>query len=492
MAIPINVKDLIDANIIESTRIEYKSNFNPDSIIKTICAFANDIDNTGGGYIVIGVEEDNGRPKKPISGLNYLEIDKVMKKLIEYCHFLEPLYEPVIEPVKYIDETDDKEKNLIFIWVPSGYGRPYMAPKDVINDKRNKEYYIRKFSSTVVASNIEKKELFEVSSFIPFDDRMCLPAEVTDLSLSEIKEFLRKVDSKLLLDYESKSLISIARDLKIVSGSEENEKPLNVGILMFCDNPQKYFPYARIELVEIPDPTGINMIEKVFTGTIQTQLEQALRYIKGNIIKEAVIKYPDIATASRFYNYPFAAIEEILTNAVYHRSYQVHEPITVRIEKDLIEITSHPGFDRTITDEDIKNYIFRARYYRNRRIGDFLKELHYTEGRNTGYPNAINALKENGSDLPKFEMNDQRDFISVIIPIHPYFKSKKTETKTDEYLNSILNVIKDNELTLTEIARAMGYKGISKKLKVSVEALVATGRIENKIIEGSIKYRRRS
>lgn len=230
------------------------------------------------------------------------------------------------------------------------------------------------------------------------------------MSLLEIKDFLRKADSKLLKDYESKDLISIARDMKIASGLNENERPLNVGILMFSDDPQKYFPYARIELVEIPDPTGINMIEKVFNGTIQSQLEQELRYIKGNIIKEAVIKHPDAAEASRFFNYPFAAIEEILTNAVYHRSYQIAEPVTIRIEKELIEITSLPGFDRSITDEDIKKYIFRARYYRNRRIGDFLKELHYAEGRNTGYPNAINALRENGSDLPMFEMNDQRDY----------------------------------------------------------------------------------
>ena len=29
--------------------------------MKTVCAFANDLDNWGGGYVVIGVEEENGR-----------------------------------------------------------------------------------------------------------------------------------------------------------------------------------------------------------------------------------------------------------------------------------------------------------------------------------------------------------------------------------------------------------------------------------------------
>ena len=57
MAIPINVDDLISGKTIESMRIEYKADYNPDEIIRTICAFANDIDNMGGGYIVVGVEE---------------------------------------------------------------------------------------------------------------------------------------------------------------------------------------------------------------------------------------------------------------------------------------------------------------------------------------------------------------------------------------------------------------------------------------------------
>lgn len=62
MGIPVNIDELINGEMVESTRIEYKSDFNPNPILHSICAFANDIDNIGGGYIVIGVEEDNGSP----------------------------------------------------------------------------------------------------------------------------------------------------------------------------------------------------------------------------------------------------------------------------------------------------------------------------------------------------------------------------------------------------------------------------------------------
>ena len=55
--LPINVKALLDAREIEPSRIEYKRNWNPAECIRTICAFANDIENQDGGYILIGVEE---------------------------------------------------------------------------------------------------------------------------------------------------------------------------------------------------------------------------------------------------------------------------------------------------------------------------------------------------------------------------------------------------------------------------------------------------
>ena len=490
MALPINIQELLEQRVVESTRIEYKTGLNPAAIIRTLCAFANDIDNTGGGYIIIGVEEENGRPKFPLKGVAPSSVEDIQKKLFEYCHYIEPFYEPVSEPVKYFDPSDNREKELIVIWAPAGYGRPYKAPKDVMNPKSIKEYFIRKFSSSAAASQLEMKELFYISSSIPFDDRPCLPASVEDLSREQIRAFLYESGSRMYPASEVTSLVSLARDMRLISGSPENMKPLNVGILMFSDKTQKYFPYARIELVHISDPTGTNMIEKVFTGTLQNQLRAALQYIKDIIIEEVVIKHADKAEAERIFNYPYEAVEEILTNAVYHRSYQRQEPITVRVEKMSIEITSTPGFDRSISDDAIRNYNLRGRVYRNRRIGDFLKELHLTEGRNTGFPNAFAALERNGSGKPEFLMNDERDYLSVVIPIHPYFNSSSRTAKDDQFDDKVISAL-DEPKTLTQLASGLGYKGISRKLRKTVDILLAEGRIEGFIGEGRIKYRKR-
>lgn len=88
----------------------------------------------------------------------------------------------------------------------------------------------------------------------------------------------------------------------------------------------------------------------------------------------------------------------------------------------MIEITNAPGPDRSISDKDIKTFNMRTRRYRNRRIGDFLKELHLIEGRNTGIPTALKAIKANKSPLPIFLTDDERSFFSVILPIHKTFK----------------------------------------------------------------------
>lgn len=480
MAMPINIKNLINFRVMESNRVEFISGWNPTPIIHSICAFANDIDNVGGGYIVVGVEENDGTPVLPVKGIPQERVDGILKELIGLCHMIEPLYYPVVEPVLF------QGKYIIVIWVSGGHGRPYKAAKDVHSDKSTKLYYIRKFSSTIVASPEEEKELFYISTDIPFDDRPNLAADVSDLDIGLMRSHLKEIGSSLYEHSLSMDALDIAKNMQLVAGPPEAVKPLNVGLLMFSERPEKYFRYARIEVVDIPDPTGTNMTEKVFTGPIQRQLSDALAFIKNYTLKEVVIKSADRAEATRISNYPYAAIEEILANAVYHRSYQKKEPITVRITSESIEITSFPGFDRSISDKDIAELRIRARVYRNRRIGDLLKELKLIEGRNTGFPNAIKALKANGSGMPRFEMDIERSFLSVTIPIHPYFL-KASSDKDTEYREKILEQLRTSPMNRTELAKALGMKGISRKLSAAVEQLIAEGKVVQIVVGGGIK-----
>lgn len=61
----------------------------------------------------------------------------------------------------------------------------------------------------------------------------------------------------------------------------------------------------------------------------------------------------------------------------------------------------------------------RPRRYRNRRIGEFLKELEFTEGRATGIPKIIEAMERNGSPPPAFEFDEDHSYFMVRLPVHP-------------------------------------------------------------------------
>jgi len=106
-------------------------------------------------------------------------------------------------------------------------------------------------------------------------------------------------------------------------------------------------------------------------------------------------------------------------NAVYHRSYEIREPIEVRILPDGVTIASYPGPDRSVNIDELRTGYGVTRRYRNRRIGEFLKELNLTEGRGTGIPKILRAIQKNGSPLPVFETDEDRTYFVAKFSIHP-------------------------------------------------------------------------
>ena len=157
--------------------------------------------------------------------------------------------------------------------------------------------------------------------------------------------------------------------MQIAQGPEEYLKPLNIGLMMFNNNPEQFFPYAQIDIVDFHDEVGDSFSEKIFKGPIHIQLKEALRYLQSMFIKEEIRKRPDRAEADRFYNYPYVALEEALANAVYHKDYAQREPIEISIHTDRIEILSFPGPLPPLKIEDLNKGSVRVRTYRNRRIG---------------------------------------------------------------------------------------------------------------------------
>ncbi|MDO4543390.1 MAG: putative DNA binding domain-containing protein [Clostridia bacterium] len=420
MAIPTNIKTLLFGNVVEWARIEFKETWNAESSLKTVCAFANDIDNWGGGYIVIGVKEQNGKPLHPLQGVPPEKIDGYLKDMLNKCKRIRPEYMPIVEVADY------EGKKFIVIWAPGGSARPYSSPKTMAKDTKERVCYIRKMSSTVSPSEEELRDLYNLANNIPFDDRINHEADLADLNITLIKSYLKEIGSTLYAESDRMDFSDLCRSMNIISVLPEYTKPKNVGLMFFNMEPDRFFPYAQIDVVEFLDDSGDRIREKIFKGPLHQQLREALQYIKNSVLQEQVIKIDGVAEAQRFFNYPYAAIEEALSNAIYHKGYNEREPIEVRVEKDRIIIISHPGADRSISSENLKNFRVYNRRYRNRRIGEFLKEMHLTEGRNTGFLKIRNALRNNGSPEPLFETDDARTYFSTTLYLHPHFHALDT------------------------------------------------------------------
>jgi len=478
MSLPINIKDLIHGHSVEWERLEFKRGWNPEEVIHTMCAFANDLHNWGGGYIVIGIEANDGMPVLPPAGLQQSQLDKIQNEVLKLGNRIQPAYLPIMQP--YVLD----EQHILVLWCPAGDFRPYSAPT-TLGEKAQRQYYIRVGSSTVVARNENLRRLFELAARVPFDDRINQHASIDDFDLALIQAYLHEVKSDLYEESKNISLTNLARNMHIVKGSDEYLRPVNAGLLFFTREPEKFFDRSWIEVVWHKDDIGDNFTEHYFKGALHHQLRDALSFIKTNIIHEHVIKVPNQAEALRFYNYPYEAVEEALSNAVYHKGYDLGKPIEVQIFADKITVLSYPGAMPPVDTQILHHQKIVARDYRNRRIGDFLKELDLTEGRGTGFPKMNKKMENNGSPQPIIETDELGVYFMVTLPINQ---------KYVEYTDGQVGVqagVQDNVLNFNSLEEITSYinrlgdrAGVQASDQVSVQVQdILSSQLHNRVEE---------
>lgn len=454
MALPINIEELVHGSTIEWERLEFKLGWNPEDIIHTLCAFANDIHNWGGGYIVIGIAEQDGQPILPPAGLQPDQLDAIQKKIIELCYKIQPNYFPITQPY------DLEGQNILVLWCPAGDNKIYTAPS-TLGSGGTREAFIRVGSNSVIARGEALRRLQELTARIPFDDRLNNQAIIADLDLGLIQAHLQEVKSDLLEESKYMPFEDLCRAMLIAKGTNEDVRPVNVGLLFFSKKPEHFFQRAWIELVWHQDDTGNNFKEYYFKGPLQKQIRDTLSFLKTNIVAEHVMKHRDKAEADRFYNFPYAAIEEAISNAIYHKSYELSSPIEVQVWPDKIEILSHPGPVPPVNAIILKTHRrIVAREYRNRRIGDFLKELHLTEGRGTGFPTIYKAMSDNGSPEPVFTTDDS-SYVLVTLPVHGLVSNQASNRANNLIFNNLEEIIAFGNQVGNGASNGAGFQAIN-------------------------------
>jgi ATP-dependent DNA helicase RecG len=251
-----------------------------------------------------------------------------------------------------------------------------------------------------------------------FDERQS-HATLRDISETKVREFLHRSRNPKVNEPDARELY---RSLRITVPVNGHDAPKNIALLFFSQYPEKFFPGARIEVVQFGhDDSSTILSERIFNNRpVHEQVVDCLTYLEG-FSSRWIEKNDDRPEATHWFDYPSRALREALVNAVCHRSYEdSQEPTKVYIYPNRIEIVSHPGPLPGIEMKHLEGLApFPHVPPRNRRIGELLKELRLAEGRHTGLPTLRREMSANGSPQPLFDFDEARTYFAVTLPVHP-------------------------------------------------------------------------
>ncbi len=144
-----------------------------------------------------------------------------------------------------------------------------------------------------------------------------------------------------------------------------------------------------------------------------------------------------------------------------------------------------PGYSHTVASRQTPIRQGRAlpRHYRNRRIGEFLKELDLTEGRSTGIPKILRILKANGSPIPEFITNNDHDhFLTRFFPV-----VAESENAPENAPEKIHNKNKSRTLTKKIKNQNVLLRSITLNPDVTIDSLAQklklSARTDDKLIQ---------
>lgn len=373
---------------IESDRVERKRSFKgdvPKKARQAVCAFANDLpDHNQPGILFIGAKDDGTPSHEPIT-------DELLRDLSDMRTDGKILPLPVMTVQKRVL----KGVQMAVITV---------EPSDMPPVKYDGRIWIRTGPRRSVANAQEERILIEKRRYknLPFDIYPVPSAKLTDLSKSIFEnEYLPAAFAPDVLEENNRSYEERLASCKMIV-SPSDTTPTVLGLLAIGKSPQDFLPgafiqFLRINGTELADPV---IDEEDISGALVDMLRRAEEKLKAhNRTAVDIISTPihQISLA-----YPPAALQQILYNAVLHRTYEsTHAPVRVYWFNDRIEIHSPGGPFGNVTMENFANPGITD--YRNPNLCDVLKTFGFVQAFGRGIATAIREMKKNGNPLPQFE-----------------------------------------------------------------------------------------
>lgn len=414
--------DLKELSIRESEQVEWKENGDDKeivkSIVKTISAFANDIANTGGGYVVCGAKEtkdDFGFQKVTYKGLSSNKLKEIEGKVLAHCRDnVSPALSPLIQEIE--NPEDKTTKILVFIVISGPKAHTY-------RDGETSNYYVRIGKETREARNgILAQLLASKQEVLPFDKRANPNVGVSDIDTLLFRDCMGEMKliqpSKPLEEYFSdKEQISEFIPPLMVKKNLDGELCLrNFALFLFGKKTSisLYFPdaYTSLSIYNGVDRSISTSERHQLVGSIVEQAKKAVELLNT----QAYTAFDKTSDKPNQVKYPIRALQEALINAIVHRDYEISEPIRITVFSDRIEIMSpgslHWGVDK-------KKFLAgkASPKWRNQSFAYIFNKLQLAQSEGQGIPTIIRTMKEEGCPDPIFEIGS--DSVTCILPAHP-------------------------------------------------------------------------
>jgi predicted HTH transcriptional regulator len=417
--------DLKELSIRESERVEWKEKGDDiqivKSIVKTIAAFANDISNLGGGYVVCGakeVKDEYGFPQIDYSGLTASELKEIEGKVIQHCRdYVNPA---VLPRVQELENPMDRSTRILVFVVPA------TAEAHVYRDGTTTNYYVRISRETHDASiDIVNQLLIKKGKIEYFDKRVNLNASTSDMDEFGFREILQEMnllipERPLEIYFSDKEQITaFIPPLFAKTRIDGIWRPKNFALLLFGKTTSitRWYTDAFI-IVSVYNGTDryeptIERYELI--GSIVTQAKQAIALLN----KQVCATIDKNNSKPNTVKYPIRALHEAVLNAIVHRDYAIPEPIRITIFTDRIEIRS-PGCLYSSSEKETFVKGKASARWRNPSFASVFNKLQLTKSEGQGIPAILKTMRTEGCPAPIFEM--ESEYVTCILCAHPRYQ----------------------------------------------------------------------
>lgn len=454
--------DILKNKVAECSNVEYKASAEqPDRILKTICAYGNNYYDHGLQYLFIGVEESNtgeekAVPSLPISGIPQGRIERTKNLL----NSLRPFLYPNVKFELITNEIDGR--TYILLVVARQTGGPFMVSEKAEKDKRihlKAGRYVRIEADTRLARVDEEYDLLRKFANYHFSSVSSTDATIDDLSVDLLREYFSNTSGRAISGNMSKAEMSKAMGLPD-RNDPTGKKIRNFGVLMFADHPEKFIPYAYVEMIIDMYGTKRKMESRLFKGPIWKQYRSVVEYINDRFLNTLTIREESEANNRKVSNFPFAAVEELVANAIVHNNYENAKPVQVYVSEKQINIINYnkPLPPLTISDLNERTF-FSERDTENPELRDMFKQIGIIESFGTGIGEAKRSMSENQSpELYYKTFAGNENITSVVIPVNEEYMEIKDGVKPKKklWIHDETKIVKDkiNQSDYSEKIRA--------------------------------------